>query len=132
MSNSRIARIRGGLRLGVAGLFAVSGSVHLLKPKVFYPLIPRVLPARDAVIYGSGVAELACSIGLLTNRSWAPNTSAALLVGVWPGNVEYAVRASRRKGLASTQSVIAWARVPLQLPLIWAVLAPPKSVSSVG
>ena len=45
----------------VAAAFAVSGTVHLAKPEVFEPLMPRWLPWHREVIAASGVLELACA-----------------------------------------------------------------------
>jgi uncharacterized membrane protein len=98
--------------------FTVSGVVHLVKPEVFEPLMPRQLPAHRELIIASGVAELACAAGLAVPRTrrWAGYASAVLLVAVFPGNVKMAVDASRtrRTGLKA----LAWGRLPLQAPLI--------------
>lgn len=110
------------IRGGVTTLFLVSGVTHLARPKVFYPLMPAWLPQRDLVICGSGVAEIVCGVGLLARRGWAPGASAALLLAVWPGNVEQAVRVTRTQGTGSAASIAAWARVPLQIPMIWSLL----------
>ena len=108
---------------GLAVLFAASGTLHLVRPQVFEPIVPRALPARRGLVYASGVAELACAAGLLHPRTrqaagWA---SAALLVGVFPGNVQMALtegkRASRGTGSRSKQ-MATLARLPLQIPLI--------------
>ncbi|MDF9717771.1 DoxX family protein [Nocardioides sp. ChNu-153] len=109
------------LTLGAAGLatgFAVSGVVHLVRPETFEPLMPRALPAHTALIKGSGVAELVCAAGLLhpRTRPAAGLASAALLAGVFPGNVTMAWRARR-----SRNQVYRWgtvARLPLQVPMI--------------
>lgn len=102
----------------VLGAFTVSGIVHLVKPEVFEPLMPRRLPAHREIILASGVAELACAAGLAipATRRWAGYASAALLVGVFPGNVKMAADA-RRRGKPGAQAV-AFGRLPLQLPLI--------------
>jgi len=105
----------------VAGSFALSGVIHFARPSVFRPLIPRRLPQPDVWIYASGAAELVCAAGLLANQRWARPASVALLLGVWPGNATYAVRVSKKKGAGSTASVISWARMPMQIPLIMAV-----------
>ena len=104
--------------LGLAGLFATSGVVHLVKPEVYRPMMPTWVPRHREVILGSGVAELACAAGLMHPRSrkaagWA---SAALLVFVFPGNVKVAndVKHSRRTGLKTAL----FARLPLQVPMI--------------
>lgn len=106
----------------LAGLFAVSGTVHLVRPEVYEPLMPSWVPAHREVILGSGVAELACAAGLLhpRTRSLAGWASAALLLGVYPGNIKMAADStrSRRTGV----KVAAFARLPLQLPMIRAAL----------
>ena len=100
------------------GAFLASGTVHLVKPDVFEPLMPSWVPAHREVIVASGVAELACALGLMLpqTRRLAGLASAALLVGVFPGNVKMAVDAQR--GRSSTFKAVTLARLPLQLPLI--------------
>ncbi len=101
--------------------FAASGTVHLVRPAVFDPLMPRVLPARwhRTLIALSGLAELVCAAGLLGRRRWAGGASVALLVAVFPANVQMALDAGtgRNPGL-SDRRALAWGRLPLQLPLL--------------
>lgn len=106
----------------VATAFAVSGTVHLVKPEVFEPLMPAALPAHREIIVGSGILELACAAGLAvpTTRRLAGLASAALLVGVFPGNVKMAVDATRSGNRAF--AALALARLPLQVPLVRASL----------
>lgn len=111
----------------VAVAFLASGPLHLARPQVFLPLIPPALPAPRGIVYASGVAELVCGAGLLTGARWAGPASAVLLAGLTPGNVQMALnatRAARRRGGRGRLAYAAgcWARVPLQLPLIRAVL----------
>lgn len=104
----------------LAGLLATSGTLHFLRPKPFVSIVPRRLPAKEALVAVSGAAELVCSGMLLHPRSrglagWA---TAALFVAVFPANVSMALRSGRR---SPRHRVIAWARLPLQIPLIlWA------------
>ena len=107
----------------LAVLFAISGSLHLVRPQVFETIVPRRLPAPRGLVYASGVAELACAVGLVHPRTraaagWA---SAALLVGIFPANVQMAVTEGRR-ARRGTGSPARWAatlvRLPLQIPLI--------------
>ena len=102
----------------VIGAFLASGTVHLVRPEVFEPLMPGWVPAHREVILGSGVAELACAVGLLAppTRRLAGLASAALLVAVFPGNVKMALDAQR--GRNTGLKAAAWARLPLQLPMI--------------
>jgi uncharacterized membrane protein len=81
----------------LVGLFAVSGVVHLVRPKVYEPLMPSWVPRHREVVLGSGVAELACAAGLAlpATRRTAGWASAALLVGIFPGNVKMALDAQQ-------------------------------------
>ncbi len=111
---------------GLATLFLTSGVVHLVRPELMEPMVPRALPAARRLIHLSGAAELACAVGLLAPRTRKPAgwASAALLVLVFPANVQMAVtahkRAQRDIGSTSKQAMRAAtvARLPLQLPLI--------------
>ena len=121
---------------GLAVLFLTSGTTHLVRPEVFDPLIPRALPHPRGVVYATGVAEIACAIGLLhpSTRRWAGWASAGLLAFVFPGNVQmsaaYAGRARRRQDTSSRAAFAATlARLPLQLPLIRTAL---KAAGRVG
>ena len=109
----------------LAAIFATSGVIHLAKPEVYEPIMPRMVPAHREVIYASGVAELLCAAGLLVpaTRRPAGYASAALLVAVFPANVQMSVahgqRAQRRGDPASRASFAATlARLPLQVPMI--------------
>lgn len=107
----------------LAVLFATSGTVHLLRPKVFEAIVPRGLPARRGLVYASGIGELACAAGLLhpATRKRAGWASAALLVLVFPANVQMAATEGRRasRGTGSRgRHVAALIRLPLQIPLI--------------
>jgi uncharacterized membrane protein len=121
---TRAAKVRRGLRLGVAGLFTASGVLHIVRPSSFDEFMPSWVPAPTAVNIAAGAVELACAYGLLTRRRWAGPASAVLLLAVWPSNLQFALNATSEDGLASTKALIGWARMPLQIPMIWAVLDP--------
>jgi uncharacterized membrane protein len=110
---------------GLAALLATSGVVHLVRPQVYEGIVPHVLPNRRALVYVSGVAELLCAAGLLVpaTRKPAGLASAALLLAVFPANVQMSIdqgrRADRKGDPASRASFAASvARLPLQIPLI--------------
>lgn len=102
-----------------------------MRPQVFEPIVPRALPARRELVYVSGVAELVCAAGLLVpgTRSVAGWGSAALLVGVFPANVQMTVAAAKRwrrhpddpKRAAFLAGTVA--RLPLQWPLVRVALS---------
>lgn len=102
----------------VVGAFLASGTVHLVRPKAFEPLMPPWVPAHRTVVIASGVAELVCAAGLLAppTRRVAGLASAALLVAVFPGNVHMA--ADAMKGDNRAMQIGTLARLPLQWPLI--------------
>lgn len=104
------------------GGFLVSGTVHLVKPDVWEPLMPDWVPMHREVILYSGVAELLCAAGLAlpATRRLAGLASAGLLAGVYVGNVKMAVDASRSKNVPL--KVAAFARLPMQFPMIRAAL----------
>jgi uncharacterized membrane protein len=108
----------------VAGALGTSGVVHLVRPAVFEPLIPRWLGEPTPWVLGSGVAELACAVGLLTGQRWAPAASTATLAVIWVGNLQMAldVQGSRRP---TWQKAAAWARLPLQVPMLRAAWRSP-------
>ena len=111
----------------VIGAFVASGTVHLVRPQTFEPLMPAAVPAHREVIYASGVAELVCAAGLLhpRTRRLAGLASAAVLVGVFPGNVKMAVDAMNTSN--TTFKAVSLARLPLQLPMIRAALRAAKN-----
>ena len=121
-SRGALTRIRGWAPFGLAALFAGSGTLHLMRPRVFRSLVPTPLPTRDPIIFASGIVELACAGALITRTRWAGPASALLLVLVFPGNVAFAADAARRPTAPRVLVAVAWARLPLQAPLIWAAL----------
>jgi len=101
----------------VIGLFLTSGVLHLVNPAAFLWLMPPFLPFPLELVVVSGVAELVAALGLLFGYRWAPLVTVIVLVGVWPANWWYALDL-----LASgdtVMAVLAWLRLPLQIPLIW-------------
>ena len=102
--------------------FAVSGTVHLVKPEVYLPLMPKWVPAHKEVILASGVAEIACAVGLAVpaTRRAAGWASALLLLGVYPGNIKMAVDSTKTRNTGL--KVASFARLPFQIPMIRAAL----------
>lgn len=117
MNDRSVAPLSRGAKL-VAGAFVTSGIVHLVKPEVFEPLMPDWVPSHREVIVGSGVLELACAAGLAVPRTrrLAGLASAALLVGVYPGNLKMAADALQTDNTPFKAAALA--RLPLQFPMI--------------
>lgn len=107
----------------LAALFGLSGTAHLARPALFTPLIPQWLPRARDIVFVSGIIELVCAVGLARRTPWAGRMSAALLVAVFPGNVQMARTAfGEQPGEITVKKVATLARLPLQAPLIWAAL----------
>lgn len=110
----------------VAAPFAVSGIVHLVRPGVFTPIVPRPLRRWDRpLVVASGLVELACAAGLLlpATRQPAGRASALVLGAIWPANIQMSVdlgrRALRRRTpRAWVTFAVSIARLPLQVTLI--------------
>jgi uncharacterized membrane protein len=103
--------------LSLAALLTFTGGVHLVRPHVFDAALPPWLPGRTRTwALGSGVAELACAALLAWPRTRRIGgcTTAALFVGVFPGNLHMARMARSPRGRLVTAL-----RLPLQVPLVW-------------
>ena len=118
-----MSRLRSAAPTGLACIFTVTGVLHFVRPAFFDPLMPRVVPDRShrPLIYASGVAELVCAAGLVRRARWASAASTALLMAVWSANLQMALDAgSGRNEGAMDSPGVAWGRMPLQLPMLWA------------
>ena len=100
----------------------MSGVLHLVRPDLYASLIPTTVPLPGTIIVVSGLAELICAAGLVSGRRWAGPASAALLVAILPGNIHFALDVGRDPLADPAIVALAWLRLPLQLPLIWAAL----------
>ncbi len=109
----------------VAAAFSVSGVIHLAHPTTFTSIVPHFLPFPTALVYASGVAELVCAYGLWRRQRWAGLAAAALLLAIWPANLQAAITAQQGHDLRDM--VVSWVRFPLQIPLIWFALQSGRS-----
>ena len=107
----------------VIALFLGSGLTHILNPALFLPLLPEGVPLREAIIVLSGVAEITAAIGLLLRLRFAPAYTVLVLLAIWPANWWFAIDQTIQGNVLA--AVIAWVRIPLQLPLVyWAWKSP--------
>lgn len=115
--------IRLALRWLLAAFYALAGIIHLVRPEPFLAIMPAFVPAPEAVVLWTGVAEIAGAIGLvqpvsLAVRRWAGWGLALYALCVWPANINHFVldmaRADGGLGLAYhvprmfAQPVIIW------------------------
>lgn len=104
----------------LAALLLTTGTWHFASPHGFESIVPYFLGSPTFWVRLSGVGELGCAVGLAVPRTrrvagWA---TAALFLLVFPANIDMAVHAWRGDG----SKVIAYGRLPLQIPLVlWAL-----------
>ncbi len=102
----------------LSGLLALTGTLHFVAPEPFKSIVPPVLGDPTPWVYASGVAELACAaaIAIPTTRRAGALATTALFVAVFPANLYMAYDWSDRQWWPDR--TIAYARLPLQIPLI--------------
>jgi uncharacterized membrane protein len=108
------------MRAGITGiLFIAAGALHFVRPVMYEQIVPPQLGHAGVLVAINGIAEIAGGLGLMIPRTrraagWG---LIALLVAVWPANISMALEAERFAGVAPAWAL--WARVPLQLVMIW-------------
>ena len=48
----------------MAGMYAIAGLMHFIKPKLYMRIMPRYLPNHKMLVYLSGLAEIVLGIGV--------------------------------------------------------------------
>lgn len=110
--------------LVLASVFYIAaGTLHFTKTEFYLRIVPPYIPWHPAMVYISGVCEVAGGIGLLIPqlRRVAAWGLVALLISVFPANL-YMATDPLGAGTQSISPFIAWGRLPLQLLFIWWVL----------
>jgi uncharacterized membrane protein len=104
-------------RLPLALFFLGAGIMHFVKPAAYEATVPDPLPGHREIVYVSGVAEIAGALALLDRRTapWAGWWLIALLIAVFPANVNMAVNAQRFRAVPEA---LLWVRLPIQAVLI--------------
>lgn len=110
-------------RIAVGSMFIFSGSSHFWATETFLKMMPEILPAHLAIVYVSGLLEIAGGIGLFIPKlqRWAAIGLVVLLVGVLPANINVALNNIQLGGWMN-DPLYQWIRVPFQLILIWWVI----------
>jgi uncharacterized membrane protein len=86
--------IKAGLRWLLAVFYFAAGVIHLIKPAPFLSIMPTWVPAAEAVVLWTGVAEILGAIGLVQPfskplRRAAGWGLAAYALCVWPANINH-------------------------------------------
>ena len=101
--------------------FTLAGALHFAIPRAYEAIVPDRLPAKRALVYASGVAEVAGGLGVMhpRTRRGASAWSIATLAAVFPANVHMALHPERYRVPGGRAALIA--RLPLQAAAIaWA------------
>jgi uncharacterized membrane protein len=104
--------------------FVFAGVMHFVIPRTYEAIVPPSLPARRAIVYASGVAEIAGGAGVLhpRTRQAASAWSVATLLAIFPANIHMALHPHRYR--VPGGRVALWLRLPVQaLFVAWAVAA---------
>jgi uncharacterized membrane protein len=98
--------------------FIFAGVMHFVIPRAYAAIVPPQLPNRRAVVYASGVAEIAGGAGVLhpRTRKAASLWSVATLLAVFPANIHMALHPERYERVPP---IGLWARLPLQFLCAW-------------
>lgn len=100
-------------------LFIGAGVLHFIFPARYAAIVPAALPYPVALVYLSGVAQIAGGVGVLIPplRRAAGWGLIALLVAIFPANVQMLVSAERANA-SRWALILLVARLPLQALLI--------------
>jgi uncharacterized membrane protein len=116
----------------LAAFFIAAGLNHFRDMEFYRAMMPGWLPWPDALIQASGIAEVLGGIGVLVPvaRSFAGWGLIALLVAVFPANLQLALHPEKLTGLVLPAWAL-WARLPLQAVLIawvwWMTVVPDRN-----
>jgi uncharacterized membrane protein len=102
----------------LAAIFILAGALHFVFTPMYVRIMPPYLPAPQLLVQISGMFEILGGAGLLvpsTRRASAWGLI-ALLIAVSPANIQMAIDHAH---WPSIPAWALWARVPLQLPMIW-------------
>jgi uncharacterized membrane protein len=108
------------------------GIAHVVAPKPFVKIIPDALPAKRALNLLAAACEGTAGALLLTDDPKLQQTGGKLafatIAGVYPANINMAVKAGPPRNLAS---IAAWLRLPFQFPMLKAAfdLSRPEAAS---
>jgi uncharacterized membrane protein len=107
--------------------FIVAGTLHFVIPKAYRRIVPPYIPVAQAVVYASGVAEIAGGVGLTTRRWRGPAGwwLIATLLAVFPANVHMALHPDEFPKVPGGARAL-WARLPFQGVFIAWVLSAMK------
>lgn len=110
--------------LSLAAFLLVAGVAHFVVPRSYQRIVPRLFGDPAFWVFWSGVAEIGCAalVAVPRTRRWGAWAAIVVFVAVFPANVKMALDGGIPGASFPLGSpVVAWARLPLQIPLVvWA------------
>ena len=122
-----LRRLKQPLRYVLGVGLIIAGVLHFVVPELYVQIIPPFFPAPLALVYLSGIAEIAVGIGLLVDRTqqYAAWATVAVLIAIFPANIYMATHGVVIEGMpggGDPSELVRWGRLPLQGVLIgWAL-----------
>jgi uncharacterized membrane protein len=96
-------------------VFVFAGVMHFVIPKAYRRIMPPYVPAHEAMVYASGVAEIVGGAGLMIERTRRPAGwwLIATLIAVFPANLHMALHPDEFPKVPGGARAL-WARLPFQ------------------
>jgi len=112
------------LRRLTGPFFVLAGAMHFVIPRTYRAIMPPYVPAATAMVYASGMAEIAGGAGLMSarHRRAAGWWLIATLAAVFPANLHMALHADEFPAVPGGRTSL-WARLPFQAVFVAWVLA---------
>ncbi len=112
-------------------LFIAGGANHFRSPALYAEIMPPYLPFPLALVYLSGLAEIAGGVGVAIpkTRRAAGWGLLALLLAIFPANIYMATDKVVPGGYQIPDALL-WARLPLQFVLmfwVWSATLRPSA-----
>ncbi|MGI9184713.1 MAG: DoxX family protein [Solirubrobacteraceae bacterium] len=109
--------------------FVFAGVMHFVIPKTYRQIMPPYIPAPEAMVYASGVAEIAGGAGLMASQGRARRLGGgwliATLIAVFPANLHMALHPDDYSKVPGGRASL-WGRLPFQGVFVAWVLAAMK------
>jgi len=118
-----MTRLKRGLQWLMAIFYVSAGISHFVNTDFFVRIVPDYLPFPLALVYVSGVCEVALGVLVVVPATtrWAAWGIIALLIAVFPANIHMVVHNIPLRPDAAPNPLALWLRLPLQGVLIaWA------------
>jgi uncharacterized membrane protein len=120
--NAILENNKSDLRSILSFCMVIAGVMHFATPQPFIKIVPGALPFPAALVYISGIIEIALAIGLQLPATRVASAWGliALFIAVYPANLNMAFNHIKLAGIPDTWWVHA-IRLPFQFVLIaWA------------